>query len=109
MSYARPVTCPNLEKLFNYLNKSLWHNVSTNFTSCVRREYNANMEKLEDRGRYPNLSYMIQYSDMGKFSEAKQHVDSATKEYEDMLSKLQQLKLEKEVSSIYCNPFHSLL
>jgi hypothetical protein len=96
MPYIPPVTSPNIEKLMTYLNKSQWHNVSAHFASYVRKEYESFMEKLDDDEEvFRNLRLMIEYSEMGRFSEAKNLIDVAYKEHQHMIARLTELNHNK--------------
>ena len=96
MPYIPPVTSPNIEKLLGYLNKSQWHNVSSHFSSYVRKEYDSLMDRLhDDEAIYRNLTLMIEYSEMGRFSEAKHLVDEANKEHQDLINRLTELALNQ--------------
>lgn len=98
MPFHQPVKSPNLEKLFLYLQKSQWHNVSASFAGFVKKEFETNLDKLEeDDATYRNMKLMVEYSEIGKFSEAKNLVDPAYKEYTEMLNRLTELQLLKAV------------
>ncbi|WAQ97965.1 hypothetical protein MAR_022338 [Mya arenaria] len=91
-----PVKSPNIEKLFNYLQKSQWHNVSASFSGFVRKEFEEDLTKLEeDEGMYRDLKLMIEYAEMGRFSEARNLMDPAFKEYQAILHNLDELHLTK--------------
>ncbi|XP_045204350.2 uncharacterized protein LOC123557131 isoform X2 [Mercenaria mercenaria] len=99
MPYQIPVTSPNIEKLFHYLQKSQWHNVSANFSGFVRKEFETHLDKLEEEEElYRNLKLMIEYSEMGRFSEAKNLTDTAHKEFQLLLNKLTELNQIKHTS-----------
>lgn len=98
MSYHQVATSPIIEKLFQYLQKSQWHKVSTYFSEFVRKEFEENLRKLEDdEVMYKNLKLMVDYSEMGRYSEAKSLLDPAYKDYQEMLNKLTEMKLLKVV------------
>lgn len=98
MPFNQPVKSPNLEKLFLYLQKSQWHNISANFAGFVRKEFETNLEKLEeDDSTYRNIKLMVEYAEMGRFSEAKNLIDPAHKEYSEMLNTLTEMQLLKVI------------
>ncbi|KAH3833564.1 hypothetical protein DPMN_106875 [Dreissena polymorpha] len=96
MPLHTPVKSPNIDKLFHYLQKSQWHNVSANFSGFVRKEYESNLEKLEDdETAFRNLKLMIEYAEMGRFSEAKNLIDASFKEYTSMLQRMEEIQMMK--------------
>ena len=96
MPFHQPATSPNLEKLFLYLQKSQWHNVSANFSGFVKKEFESNLDRLDvDAGVFRNMKMMVEFAEIGHFSEAKDLIDPAHKEFSEMVNKMTELQLLK--------------
>ena len=76
---------PNTEKLFLYVKHGHWHNVSASSTRFVKNEYQRCVNDLQvDEKDYENLKLMIDYAEMGKYTEARRIMDSARTQYDKL-------------------------
>ena len=85
--YAIQAIMPNTEKLFMYVQRGQWHNVTPSSTGFVKKEFQKQLQDLQmDEKDCKELKLMIEYAEMGKYTEAKNIMNEAHKQYQDMVS-----------------------
>lgn len=78
---------PNTEKLFMYVQKGSWHNVTPSSTGFVKKEYFQHLAELEaDEREYKSLRLMIEHAEMGRYTEAKNLFNDAHTQFQNMVS-----------------------
>ena len=91
---------PNTEKLFLYVQRSQWHNVTPSSTNFVKKEFNQNLYEIQGQEKdYKELRFMIEHAEMGRYTEAKNLMNEAYKQFQHMVS----LIMEKRQVRSFCS------
>ena len=78
---------PNTEKLFMYVQRGFWHNITPSSTGFVKKEYFQYLTELQaDEEDYKQLRLMIEHAEMGRYTEAKNLMNDAYTQFQNMVS-----------------------